>query len=78
MRGFALGLSLSMAFVIGCLSARFVVPAARAQGVRRWEHFCFSSGSLEQLQSRLDEAGSEGWELATGFGRFEACMKRPL
>ena len=75
-------------FLVGCVTggvgAQLVVPPARAGTTGpRWDYFCFNESMLaEQVASRLQEAGAQGWELATtstasngGYSLY--CMKRP-
>jgi len=82
MKGFALGLSLSLAFILGCVSAPLIVPRLSAQNppnTTRWEYVCqevaggFSA--LRTMQAYLNEHGAEGWE-AVSVHPF-TCMKRP-
>ncbi len=85
MRGFLLGLSLSVAFVLGCVAAPLIVPPLSAQqaaaGVQRWENMCadVDSSSQSAINDVLARFGSEGWELVNGDrGRQNYCFKRPL
>jgi len=86
MRGFALGLSLSVAFVIGCVSSQALQPRVTAQPppgptARRWTYVCESSVRLGRLQQWMNERGAEGYEAAASAGadgaRVVICMKRP-
>jgi hypothetical protein len=81
MRGFWLGLSLSVAFVLGCATARLVVPPANAQATARWEHLCVEAGTLERATAKSNEVGAQGWEMS-GAVNYEdrhmvLCFKRP-
>jgi hypothetical protein len=83
MKGFTLGLSISLAFILGCVSAPLIIPRLSAQNppnTTRWEYVCenFSGrfGALSSQQEFLNEHGSEGWELVTT--EPYACLKRPL
>ncbi|MCX4239614.1 hypothetical protein [Paraliomyxa miuraensis] len=92
MRQFLLGLSFSVAFVLGCMTAQHVpslgVPTATAAHAGpRWEYTCTtwpSTGlnaekNVQSLEQHLDQLGAEGWELAsisTGGAAF-LCFKRP-
>lgn len=85
MKGFALGLSLSLAFILGCVSAPFIVRPLSAQnpvGTTRWEVQCAGISALNvdgKLTELGTQAGLEGWELVTVLdGRLVACFKRPL
>lgn len=75
-------LSLLAAFAMGCVAARaFVVPPARAQGVQRWEYLCIREGLAEELATKANKAGAQGWELVgggTAMGWANWCFKRPL
>ncbi len=83
MKGFALGLSLSIAFILGCAAAPLIVPRMSAQqqaaGVQRWEYTC----PLPQRQGGDDHAaaatqlGEQGWEYSHN-GWNVMCFKRPL
>jgi len=48
---------------------------------QKWDHLCFSGGtSLEEVSTRLAEAGDKGWEMvAYGINQYGyvACFKRP-
>jgi len=90
MKGFALGLSLSLAFILGCVAAPALVPHLDAQptsaqpappNAPRWEMQCAdyehmnSAASLTRLG---DQAGANGWELAWVVeNRAVVCFKRP-
>lgn len=83
MKGFALGLSISLAFILGCVSAPLIVPRLSAQNppnTTRWEYHCENIsggfGALGNMREFLEEYGAEGWELVT-IDPY-ACMKRPL
>jgi hypothetical protein len=71
MRGFLLGLSISLAFIAGCVagSSRLLVPPARASNTyvveQRWEYFCFAEDRAEKVNERANAAGVRGWELVT-------------
>lgn len=80
MKGFALGLSLSLAFILGCVSAPLIIPRLSAQNppeVTRWEYLCDSHFSGRGRAAFLEQSGGEGWELVALNGA-ELCLKRPL
>lgn len=80
MNGFALGLSLSLAFILGCVSAPLLIPRLSAQNppdVTRWEYICDTASTMGRLQTYLNESGAEGWELASHV-QNRVCLKRPL
>lgn len=91
MRQFLLGLSISVAFILGCVTAQHVpelgMPTASAYEGQRWDYTCteWPAPSLKQdktlrsLEGHLDELGASGWELApipSGNATF-LCFKRP-
>src|SRR5690606_20815931 len=83
MKGFALGLSLSLAFILGCVSAPLIIPRLSAQNppsTTRWEYLCEWVRGIEEHRALLDRSGAEGWELAsqTGYPQPMVCLKRPL
>ena len=76
---FWLGLSLSVAFVIGCVAAPLVIPPLSAQqaGGQRWQYFCFNERSAEDVTPLANRAGRDGWEMVAA-GLEAWCFKRPL
>lgn len=80
MKGFALGLSLSLAFILGCLAAPFLVPRLSAQNPAnaRWEYYCEDFARLGSLNEFLRARGQQGWELATDYPNNRTCVKRRL
>ena len=89
MRGFFLGLSLAVAFIVGCVAGAsgLVVPPASAQQqamrLPRWEYFC-AEISLEpgDVTSQANKLGAQHWELVangrtTGYADLW-CFKRQL
>lgn len=85
MRGFALGISLSFAFILGCLSAPYLVPSASAQNASRarFQYYCIEGSSSEaRLTEILNDRASRGWELVTGAGdagngsQSQWCLRR--
>ena len=87
MKGFALGLSLSIAFILGCAAAPLIVPRMSAQqqaaGIQRWEYQCMVVGgaterrTVANVTERANEMGAEGWE-AWLYDPDYLCFKRPL
>jgi len=87
MRGFALGVSLSLAFIVGCLAGPHLTTSASAQTAAspRYQYYCIGGrNSPADLTRTLNERASRGWELVTGAGmgdryqeRFVWCMRRP-
>jgi len=79
MKGFALGLSISLAFILGCVSAPLIVPRLSAQNppnTPRWENYCDTAGTRGSMRELLARTGPEGWELAAVDGAL-FCFKRP-
>jgi hypothetical protein len=77
------------AFAVGCFAStlQLVVPPARAQDARRFDHVCafvgggsgWSKESLAQgTSANVRQYGAQGWELVTMDQNFFACFKRPL
>ncbi len=90
MRGFLLGASLSVVFIVGCVAGAagrpIVVPEASArQPVRdqrsaqnpRWEYRCVRDAPVSLIQDRANRVGADGWELVTGSAAGW-CFKRAL
>ena len=75
MRDFVLGLSVSFAFILGCLvggsSPQTAVPTvvAEEEGPERYEYKCTNEETLgaEDFAKRLNREGAEGWELEGSF-----------
>jgi hypothetical protein len=84
MRGFLLGLTVSIAFVAGCMASRLLVPPANAQAnLTWWDHYCYREGdTTDALGVAARKAGAQGWELVTvvaadSESRRLWCFKRP-
>lgn len=88
MRQFLLGASLSIAFILGCVTAQHVpslgVPTASAEAGGGWEYLCEprdaawgAQGFARKLTERLNELGAAGWELAGSDAGGITCLKRP-
>ena len=82
------GLGVAVVFLAGCAvggaSGRFVVPPANAQQVAtltKWEYTCLQAEEAEDIQSKLNPAGAQSWEVAgvTMLGNHASiwCLKRP-
>jgi hypothetical protein len=82
MKGFALGLSISLAFILGCVSAPLIVPRLSAQNppnTPRWENYCDTARSTGSMRELLARTGPEGWELVAISGNAVTfCFKRPV
>lgn len=90
MRQFFLGLSISIAFVAGCVASQLtqlVVPPARAgTPAQRWEYFCQNDIGRPwkpEDMAKLNSIGKEGWELVQQLVGTQGsqgdvyCFKRP-
>lgn len=88
MRGFLTGLSVSLAFIIGCVagSSQFVVPKAHAEGEhvvveQRWAYFCFDENNVDAVNFKANAAGARGWELVAASPRNDGvavwCFRQP-
>jgi hypothetical protein len=86
MRGFLIGLSISLAFIVGCVasSTRYGVPKAEAAAVveQRWSYFCFEGNSVDDVSFKANAAGMRGWEMAgattnTSNGQMVWCFRQP-
>ena len=85
MRGFLIGLSLSLAFIVGCVasSTRYGVPRAEAAAVveQRWSYFCFEAANVDDVNFKANAAGMRGWDLVTSTtnpnGQMVWCFRQP-
>lgn len=85
LRKVLLGVSVSSAFVIGCVAgaARSTVPKAEAAYVieQRWEYFCFAEERAERVQEKANAAGARGWEMVAAApgedGKPVWCFRLP-
>jgi hypothetical protein len=86
MKGFLLGLSISLAFVVGCVAGatKFILPEAKADYVveQRWAYFCFQEGDTEGVNYKANAAGARGWELVAASGDAKGgdpiwCFRQP-
>jgi hypothetical protein len=91
MRQFLLGLSISIAFILGCVTAQHVpgvaMPPASASTStatytgQRWEYVCdklnTSEFSVDNMTETLNRFGAGGWELTpTPGGVGMLCFQR--
>jgi hypothetical protein len=86
MKGFLLGLSLSLAFAMGCVAgaSRLVFPEAKASYVveQRWAYFCFNGSDAEGVTYKANAAGARGWELVAAAASHDGgdpiwCFRQP-
>jgi hypothetical protein len=86
MRRLTVGLALTIAFAVGCVTAQLVVPRARAQAgaaattaPSRWEYMCVDGWA--GITHSANQLGKEGWEMASAAGTSDHmmwCFKRSL
>ena len=87
MRGFLLGMSISIAFIVGCVagSSGLLLPPVRAGVVveQRWAYFCFERSDVDDINHMANGAGARGWELVVaspkngGDGDAVWCFRQP-
>jgi hypothetical protein len=85
MRGFLVGLSVSAAFIVGCVAgaSNLGVPRAQASYVeeQRWAYFCFDANSVDDIQYKANAAGMRGWEMVTSLENKDGdavwCFRQP-
>ena len=78
------GLVFALVFIVGCAvggaASQLSVPAARAQGITRWEYFCFEEGDTEDIMAKANQAGAQGWEMVGSSAKewvpVSWCFKR--
>ncbi len=85
MRNLILGLSLSVAFIVGCLVRPLVVPPVRAgTNPAKWEYKCFDEDETVKIEAKANRLGRAGFELVTAHGRGTVdaydswCFKRRM
>ena len=72
-------LSLGCAFLAGCVASQVFVPAARAgTAPQRWEYFCFKAGDSEDITTKGNQAGKEGWEGSSLPTSFTPVVTAPV
>ena len=72
MRGFALGLSWSLAFIIGCLAGPHLTPSAEAQTRPTFRYTCMDGrANTERLTRLIDAQGQLGRELIAVAARAD-------
>ncbi len=92
MRNLILGLSLSVAFIVGCVAGPALMPRTTAApavqaapGTPRWEYKCFDENGATDIQTKVNQLGQAGFEMvaassnndyANGDAYF--CFKRRL
>jgi hypothetical protein len=80
MRNLILGLSLSVAFIVGCLVRPLVIPPVKARtNPPKWEYFCVDTSTFvdkKELAS-FNKAGAAGRD-PIGGSDGNWCFKRRL
>ncbi len=86
MRGFLIGLAVSIAFIGGCVAgaSRVAVPSAKASYVveQRWAYFCFQDSNIDDVNYKANAAGARGWELSAATSAANGndaiwCFRQP-
>jgi hypothetical protein len=85
MRGFLVGLSISLAFIVGCAvsSTRYGLQKAQAEPVveQRWSYFCFNAADADDVSFKANAAGMRGWEMVASNtnsnGQAVWCFRQP-
>jgi hypothetical protein len=86
MRSLIYTVSISLAFVAGCVagSSPLVVPQAEAGHEvveQRWRYECLDVVDANNLKAKADGLGKLGWEMVTGVpmgdGRSVWCFRQP-
>jgi len=80
MKNFILGLSLSVAFIIGCLARPLLEQPVQASPTsQQWQYRCFENHGAEDVETDANRLGKFGYEMAAatsvGF-RLHWCFKR--
>lgn len=69
MRNLILGLSLSVAFIVGCLVRPLVVPPVRAgTNPPKWEYKCFRETGESKVEAKSNKLGAAGFEMTGSAG----------
>ena len=83
MRGLMVGLSVSVAFIVGCLVSPHLVPAARAAEAAKVKYHCFEAENARDLGELSNRFATKGWRMVTGAGfaagnvnRMVWCLER--
>ena len=85
MRGFLIGMSIPLSFILGCVasSSRYGVPRAEAAAVveQRWSYFCFEASTVDDIHFKANAAGMRGWEMVSSSpnasGQIIWCFRQP-
>ena len=88
MRKLAIGLSITVALLAGCIigatASRIAVPPVRAgTHPTKWEHYCFFARNARDVTKYANKLGEKGFEMAAGAGGTGGvagtfCFKRPV
>ncbi len=84
MRGFVIGLGVSLTFILGCATGASSYGVRRAQAAvveQRWAYFCFDANTVDDVNVKANAAGMRGWELVTSSintsGQSVWCFRQP-
>ena len=85
MRGFLIGFSISLAFIVGCVASSTGYGLAKAEAAavaeQRWSYFCFEAGNVNDVNFKANAAGMRGWELVTSStsptAQMILCFRQP-
>jgi len=86
MRGFLLGLSVSFAFVAGCVAGSTQLALTQAKAghevvEQRWRYQCLEVENVDNLKAKADGLGKLGWEMVTAVPLPEHrsiwCFRQP-
>ncbi len=87
MRGFLVGISVSVAFIAGALFAgvfngHLVSTASAApKAGREWGYLCIQEGNVDQVAYKANAAGARGWEMVSASqsetGEPIWCFRQP-
>ena len=92
MRNLILGLSLSVAFIVGCVAGPALMPrttaaptSPAAPGTPKWEYKCFEENGTADIQAKANRLGQAGFEMVAASSDNEYsngvsyfCFKRRL
>ena len=84
MRGFILGASLSLVFIVGCVAGvaakPLIIPEASAQqaaSMEKWQYYCFRDFDTARITKTANAAGKKGWELVTAAAAGGPMVTHP-
>jgi hypothetical protein len=86
MRNLILGLSLSVAFIVGALAGPTFMSrttaAPRRASITKWEHKCINENDISKVQKKGNRLGRVGYEMVASSSIAHTysyfCFKRRL